>query len=54
LSQYEKKSGNSLFNKDLEAEIYEKQEHIAKTDFVEGHSSEYFQTVLVIVPKSKL
>lgn len=54
LSQYEKKSGNTLFNKDLEAEIYEKQDSIAKTDFVEGHSSEYLKTLLVIVPKSKL
>jgi len=30
------------------------QNSIAKTDFVEGHSSEYLATLLVIVPKSKL
>jgi hypothetical protein len=54
ISLYEKKSGNTLFNKDLESEIYERQDSISKDKFAESQGSEMFSTLLVIVPKSKV
>ena len=53
LEQLEKKTGNTLNQKDLASEIYENKDKCQANQFINTYSSELMTSVLIVVSKKK-